>query len=91
MCNVMWNMVWCEMCAAMLNVGVVWNSGMVRDVDCGCVTRNMLCFEMWWCEMVVGGRLRCNVMSPTSDSESDVEYGGPRETRCDIKCLRDAT
>ena len=32
---------------------------------------NMLCFEMWWCEMVVRGRLRGNVMS-------DVEYGGPR-------------
>ena len=32
-----------------------------------------------------------SVMSPTSDSESDIEYGGPRETRCDIKCLRDAT
>ena len=32
---------------------------------------NMLCFKMWWCEMVVGGRLRCNVMS-------DVEYGGLR-------------
>ena len=31
-----------------------------------------MCFEMWWCEMAVGGtRLRCNVMS-------DVEYGGPR-------------
>ena len=29
-----------------------------------------MCFEMW-CEMVVGGRLRCNVMS-------DVEYGGLR-------------
>ncbi len=41
------------------------------DVDCGCVMSNMLCFEMWWCEMVVGGRLWCNVMS-------DVEYGGPR-------------
>ena len=27
--------------------------------------------EMWLCEMVVEGRLRCNVMS-------DVEYGGPR-------------
>ena len=57
----------------MMNVGVVWNScvyGMVRDVDCGCVMWNM-CFEMWWCEMAVGGRLRCNVMS-------DVEYGGPR-------------
>ena len=27
--------------------------------------------EMLWCEIVVGGRLRCNVMS-------DVEYGGPR-------------
>ena len=39
---------------------------------------NMLCFQMWWCEMVVGGRLQCNVMS-------DVEYGGPR--CCDIKCL----
>ena len=54
----------------MLNVGVVWYScgcGMVRDVDCGC---GMLCFEML-CEMVVGGGLRCNVMS-------DVEYGGPR-------------
>ena len=24
---------------------------------------NMLCFEMWWCEMVVRGRLRCNAMS----------------------------
>ena len=35
----------------MLNVGVVWYS-------CGC---GMLCFEMWWCEMVVGGRLRCIV------------------------------
>ena len=49
----------------MLNVGVVWNScgcGMVRDVDCGCVMWNMLCFEMW-CEMVVGGRPQCNVMS----------------------------
>ena len=30
------------------------------DVDCGCVMSNMLCFEMWWCEMVVGGRLWCN-------------------------------
>ena len=61
--------------ATMLNVGVVWNSsvcGMVRDVDCGRVTWNM-CFEMWWCEMVVGGRLRCNVMS-----DYDVEYGSPR-------------
>ena len=78
----------------MLHVGVVWDScecGMVRDVDCGCVMRNTLCFEMWWCEMVVGSRLRCNAMSPTSDSESDVEYGGPSETYCDIKCLRDAT
>ena len=37
---------------------------------------NMLCFKMWWCEMVVGGRLRCNVMS-------DVEYGGPRR---DVRC-----
>ena len=40
--------------AAILNVGVVWNScgcGMVRDVDC--VMWNMLCFDMWWCEMVV--------------------------------------
>ena len=41
------------------------------DVDCGCVMWTMLCFEMWWCEMAVGGRLWCNVMS-------DVEYGGPR-------------
>ena len=24
---------------------------------------NMLCFEMWWCEMVVRGRLWCNVVS----------------------------
>ena len=31
----------------------------------------MLCFKMWLCEMVVGGRLQCNVMS-------DVEYGGLR-------------
>ena len=30
----------------------------------------MLYFEMWWCEVVVGGRLQCNM--------SDVEYGGPR-------------
>ena len=36
-----------------------------------CVMWNMLCFEMWWCEMVVGGRLWCNVTS-------DVEYGGSR-------------
>ena len=48
----------------MLNVGVVWNSGecgMVSDVDCGCDVKmwNMLCFEMWWCEMVVGGRMCC--------------------------------
>ena len=60
-------------CPVMLNVGVVRNScgcGMVRDVDCA-VTWNMLCFEMWWCEMVVGSRLQCKVMS-------DVEYGGPR-------------
>ena len=41
------------------------------DVDCGCVMSNMLFFEMWWCEMVVGGRLWCNVMS-------DAEYCGPR-------------
>ena len=40
----------------------MWNG--VTDVDCGCVMWNM-------CEMVVGGRLQCNVMS-------DVEYGGPR-------------
>ena len=32
---------------------VVDVAGMVRDVDCGCVMWNMLCFEMWWCEMVV--------------------------------------
>ena len=71
-CNAMWNMVWYEICY--VNVGVVWNScvcGMV-SVRCGFgrVMWNM-CFEMWWCEMVVGGRLRCNVMS-------DVEYGCPR-------------
>ena len=22
----------------------------------------MLCFEMWWGEMVVGGRLQCNIL-----------------------------
>ena len=63
----------CLKYAAILDVGVVWNSrvcGMVRDVDCGCVMWNM-CFEMWWCKMVVGGRLWCNVMS-------DAECGGPR-------------
>ena len=38
----------------------------------------LLCFEMWWCEMVVGGRLRCNV--------NMVVRG---EMGCDIKCLRD--
>ena len=59
----MWCGIWCGVkCAMMLNVGVVWNSGgcgMVWDVDCGCDVKmwNMLCFEMWWCEMVVGGRL----------------------------------
>jgi len=41
------------------------------DVDCGYAMSNMLCFEMWWCETVMGCRLRCNVMP-------DVEYGGPR-------------
>ena len=44
---VVWNMPWCWMW--------VWNScgcGMVWDVDRGCVMWNM-CFEMWWCEMVV--------------------------------------
>ena len=57
--------------AMMLNVGVVWKLCMWDGVRCGgCVMWNM-CFELWWCEMVVGGRLRCNVMS-------DVEYGGPR-------------
>ena len=59
-------------CTVMVNASVVWNScgcGMVRDVDC--VMWNMLCFEMWWCEMVVGCRLRCNAMP-------DVEYGGLR-------------
>ena len=30
-----------------------------------------MCFDMWWCEMVAGGRLQFNVVS-------DVEYGGPR-------------
>ena len=67
-CNVMWNMVWCEMCC-----DVECGSGVEQlwDVDSGCVMWNMLCFEMWWCEMVVRGRLRGNVMS-------DVEYGGPR-------------
>ena len=58
-------------CAVMLNVGVVWNScgcGMVGDVDC--MMWNIV-LEMWWCEMVVGGKLWCNVMS-------DEEYGGPR-------------
>ena len=54
--------------------------GVVRNVTrvwCGivgvewCELWNMLCFEMWWCEMVVGDRLRCNVMS-------DVEYGALR-------------
>ena len=57
--------IWCGVkYAAMLNVGVaVWKScgcGMVRDVDCGCVMWNMLCFEMWWCEMVVPRH--CSVM-----------------------------
>ena len=80
-CNVLWcQMWWCDVksrCAGVMWCGIwcgVWNScgcGMVRDVDCGCVMWNMLCFEMWWCEMVVGGRLWCNMMS-------DVEYGGPR-------------
>ena len=72
---VMWCGIWCGVkCAVMLNVGMMWNScgcGMVWDVDCGCVMWNMLCFEMWWCGMVVGSRLWCNAMS-------DVEYGGPR-------------
>ena len=63
--------IWCGVkCAVMVNVGVVWSVGIA---------------EMWWCEIVVGGRLRCNVMS-------DVEYGGPRRdvsVVTDIKYLRD--
>ena len=69
--NVMWNMVWCEMyCDVECGCGVqsTRNGG---DVDSGCAMSNTLCFEMWWCEMVVGCRLRRNVMP-------DVEYGGPR-------------
>ena len=39
--------------------------------------------DAMWCEMVVGGRPRCNAIL-------DVEYGGPRwDVSCDIKCLRD--
>ena len=45
---------------------------MCCDAECGCgmeivdvewcvMWADMLCFETWWCEMVVGGRLRCNV------------------------------
>ena len=40
---------------------------------------NMLRFKMWWCEMVVGCRLRCNVMP-------NVEYGGLRR---DVLNVRD--
>ena len=71
-CNVLrCQMWWCDVksrCAGVMWCGIwcgAWNScgcGMVRDVDCGCVMWNMLCFEMWWCEMVVGYWLRCNVM-----------------------------
>ena len=71
--NVMWNV-------------VVWNCG----EECGMC--NVLCDrcvtsdaekDAMWCEMVVGGRSRCNAIL-------DVEYGGPRwDVSCDIKCLRD--
>ena len=27
-----------------------------------CEMWTMLCFEMWWGEMVVGGRLQCNIL-----------------------------
>ena len=57
----MLNMV-CEMCCDVecgCGVEVSCGCGMVRDVDC--VMWNMLCFEMWWCEMVVDGR-PCGVM-----------------------------
>ena len=52
---------WCaEMWWSELKCGAMWN------VSC-----NFRHGVMWWCEMVVGGRLWCNIMS-------DVEYGGPR-------------
>ena len=68
--NAMWYIVWNILCCWMwvwcwIVVDMEWCE--MWTVWCG----NALCSEMWWCEMVVGGRLRCNAMS-------DVEYGGPR-------------
>ena len=47
--GVMWCGICCDWCWMW-----VW-CGIVVDVECDCVMWNM-----WWCEMVVGGRLRCN-------------------------------
>ena len=49
---VMWCGIWCGVkCAVMLNSCEMWT------VAAWCA----ICCALWWCEMVVGGRLRCNV------------------------------
>ena len=49
---------------------MMWNVCGLDGLLCE-VVQNGVVKKSVWCEMVMGGRLRCNVMS-------DVEYGGPR-------------